>query len=111
MALSVKSTTSLNAAGATGGWATLDVSGFAYVSFQLQGSFSGTITFYGSVDGVNFIAMAVMPIAGLIDGTAVTTSTTEGIWTSVRANALTAVRAGYTSYSTGPINITIAATS
>ncbi len=111
MALSAKMTTALSAAGATGGWAELYVSGFAYVSFQLQGTFTGTITFYGSSDGVNFIAMSVIPIAALIDGTAVTTATAEGIWVSTRANALTAVKAGFTSYSDGTANITIVAAS
>ena len=102
-------TNSLSAAIATGGWVQLGVQGFPYISFQLQGTFSGTITFYGSVDSKTFIAMSVLPIGADLSGTAVTTSTTEGIWVSTRPTALVAVRAAITSYSSGTANITIVA--
>jgi hypothetical protein len=102
-------TGSLSAAIATGGWVQLGTQGLPYISFQLQGTFDATVTFYGSVDGKTFIALSVLPIGAVVAGTAVTTSTTEGIWVSTRPTALVFVRAAITTWNSGTANITIAA--
>ena len=108
MAQSVRVVGSLNAAEATGGAVELAMQGFVYVAFQLQGTFTATVTFYGSCDGLNWTAMSVLPLG---TATAVTTSTTEGIWVSTRPTPLSHVKAAITSYSSGPVNITITAAS
>ncbi len=78
---------------------TMNVSGFSHVGIQITipSTFSGTVTFKGSIDGVNF---ADLSVATLADGTTfVTSATNVGVW--VANIALQAVRAICTSYSSG----------
>ncbi len=106
MSQSARVTGSLSAAEATGAAVELNTQGFDYVAFQITGTFTGTITFYGSVDGVTFVAMSVLPIG---TATAVTTATAPGIWVSTRPTALSHVKAAISSYTDGTAVITISA--
>ena len=51
--------------------------GMTKVGFGVTGTWAGTLTFRGSVDGLNFIAISVTPFAS---GTAVLTATANGNW-------------------------------
>lgn len=48
------------------------------VGWQITGTFSGTVTFEGSVDGVNYVATAVVPVGAT--RTLTTTATAAGVW-------------------------------
>lgn len=58
--------------------AMLEVSGFGGVAVQIQGTFSGEVTFEASVQGVDFAPFRVVPSN---NSTAVTTATAAGLWT------------------------------
>lgn len=47
------------------------------IAVQITGTWTGTLTFKGSVDGVNRVAIAAMPIGAV---SPVTTTTANGIW-------------------------------
>lgn len=96
----MRTTTSLSAAGSApliGGGEEGNI-----VAYQLTGTFSGTVTFEGSVDGTNYVAIAAEPIGG---GSSVTTATAAGIW-RVRAGGLHSVRARVSTYTSGTFVIT-----
>lgn len=65
------------ALGATGMSLGIYCGGMSYVGISLTGSWVGTVRFFGSVDGVNFIPVSVTPFAS---GTAVTSATANGNW-------------------------------
>lgn len=68
---------SQEALNATGMSLAIFCGGMSYVGVRLAGTWVGTVSFYGSLDGVNFIPVACTPFAS---GTAVTTSTSNGNW-------------------------------
>jgi len=85
-----KSFTMQDAAGATGNGEAMDVAGMVVCGMQISGTFSGTVTFEGSIDGVNYEGMLA---AKLSDGSTALTETTEenrivflhGVYKYVRA--------------------------
>ena len=79
------------------------VGGQANVGFGVTGTWVGTVSFYGSVDGLNFFALSVTPFAS---GTAVNSTTANGNWFSAVKN-LIAVRATFTRTS-GSVQVNIA---
>ena len=79
------------------GCAQFSTAGQGSIGIQITGTWSGTITFQGSIDNTNFVSLLVAPSAST---TAVTTTTANGIWTAAVAG-LTSVRATFTSYSSG----------
>jgi len=81
----------------------LALPGMGGVSVQVTNTFSGTITFEGSVDGVNFAALSVSPATS---GTAVTTTTGTGLW-SASAVGLLAFRARMSSYTSGSATVVV----
>lgn len=83
----------------------LSVAGYGTVAFQLTGTFTATQTFEGSVDGVNFVAMSVVPIGST---TAVTTATAVGIWVG-NASGLHAVRVRCSAWTSGTATVKIVA--
>lgn len=84
----------------------LSLSGAASCAFQLTGgTFSGTVTFEGTVTGGTWVALRVSPIGGTAG---VTTATAAGIWQASCAGLLK-VRARITSYSSGNLLCTIRA--
>jgi len=56
---------------------TADCRGAGSAAAQVTGTWSGTLSFKASVDGVNFVAINATPPTG---GSAVTTTTGNGVW-------------------------------
>ena len=82
----------------------LDARQFSVAGIQVTGTWTGTLTFEGSVDGTNFIAIGAKPVA--TDATPVTTTTGNGIW-AVNVAGLSSVRARGTAAITGTAVVTI----
>jgi hypothetical protein len=90
-----------DAATETGDGVEIDFDGFERLSVQISGTFSGTVTFEGSVDGTTYAAVGMQPLAG---GAVATTATTAGIWVlPVAQSALATYRARVSAYSSGEI--------
>lgn len=93
-----------DAAAATGDGQSLTLVGDAYggletVAIQLSGTFTATVTFEATVDGTNWIALRVTPIA---TGTVATTATAAGIF-QADVKGLKAVRARVSAYTNGNV--------
>ncbi len=93
-------TANLGAAQAAG---TLQCAGDGGVAIQIAGTFSGTVSFEGSVDGVNYLALLVTPSNST---TQVTTATAAGLWTATAVGLVNA-RARMSSYSSGLAQVTL----
>lgn len=83
----------------------MGVSGYGGVAFQIQGTFTGTITFEASVQGSEFEPLRVVATD---NSTAVTTTTGTGIYIG-SAVGLTTVRARMSAYSNGAASVIIRA--
>ncbi len=83
--------------GAANESASLAVSGMGGVAIQVQGTFTGTITFEASVQGQDFAPFRVTPSDTT---TAVTTATATGLWVGSTVGYLV-VRARMSSYTSG----------
>lgn len=79
------------------------VSGFGGVGIQVAGTFTGTISFEGTVDDATWVAINMTPPNST---TAVTTATAVGAWTGP-AGGLSQVRARFSAYTSGTANITM----
>lgn len=77
----------------------LDLQGQAGVAFQLQGTFSGTASFEGTVDGGTWVALSVTPTNST---TTVTTATAAGVWYA-GVGGLISVRVRVSTYSSGTV--------
>ena len=90
------------AAAGTGNGNNADVRGFGALAIQVTGTFVGTVTFEGTVDGSTWVAMQFIPIGG---GAGVTSVTAPGI---VRAECAgyRLVRARVSAYTSGTITAT-----
>ncbi len=75
----------------------LSVAGMGGVAIQIQGTFSGTITFEASVQGQYFAPFRVVPSD---NSTAVTTATSTGLWTGSTVG-YAVVRVRMSSYTSG----------
>lgn len=84
------------------GCASFRVAGQGSIGIQITGTWSGTITFQGSIDNTNFVTLQVIPSTS---ATPVTTTTGNGVWTASIAG-LTSVRARMTSFSDGTAVVT-----
>ena len=91
----------LPAANATVACAT---AGYEKIGIRLSGTFTGTVTFQGSVDGVTWDTLTVSTLAG----TGVTTATAAGQWTGACAG-LTSERCAMTSYTSGTCDVYLTA--
>lgn len=67
------------------------------IGIQITGTWSGTITFSATVDNTNYQTLLVLPSNSL---TAVTTTTTNGVFSTAVAG-YTTVRIAFTAYSSG----------
>lgn len=85
------------------GCVSLSVSGFGAVAVQVRGTYSGTLSFEGSVDGSTWVAINLLPIAGT---TAVSTTTGTGVWNG-GVGGLSIVRVRMSSYTSGTAVVTI----
>lgn len=85
----------------------IGIAGLRTVAIQVTGTWTGTITFEGSIDGVTFSTVNMLPITGT--QTAVTTTTANGIWSSSSVGGLVIFRARMSSFSAGPATVTLSA--
>ncbi len=83
----------------------LPCAGYGTVGFRLSGTFTGTVTFEGSVDGATWSTLTVTTFDG---STTATTATSAGQWTASCA-ALTAVRTRMSSYTSGTCDVALTA--
>lgn len=79
------------------GCISLSVTGQGSVGIQVTGTWTGTITFEGSVDGLNFQAITAFPTNST---TGATTTTSNGVW-STSVAGLTIIRVRMSSYTSG----------
>lgn len=86
-----------------GGCVGLLLTGQAGVAIQVQGTYSGTISFEGSVDGSTYVALNMTPLAST---TAVSSTTSTGVWTA-GVGGLVIVRARMSAYTSGTANVSI----
>lgn len=75
----------------------------AGAAWQITGTFSGTVTFEGSVDGTNFVTLAVVPVG--TTRTLTGTATAAGVW-QMNTTGFTLVRARVSTYTSGTFVIT-----
>jgi len=101
MAIQAKHTGVLSAAGYA---VTMNVDGLAGIGLQLTGTWVGTLDFKGSVDGVEFQSITVVPTNST---TGVTSATANGVW-QVSA-ALKLVQVSCSAYTSGYIVVSILA--
>ena len=84
-----------------------DVSDADYVSFQLVGTgWTGTLTFYGTVDGNNYETFAVENRSSTTPATRITSSTGNGIFT-FDTKALKKFRIICTAFTAGTMKIIV----
>lgn len=87
---------------ATGNGAELSTHNFGGAVIQLVGPFTGTVTWEGTLDGVNWVAV---PATNRTSGTAATTATTAGIYL-ILAQGMIKVRARVSAWTDGDIDAT-----
>jgi hypothetical protein len=92
-------------AGGPGNTVGLDAHGYGAAGWQVTGTWTGTLTFEGTVDGTNYAAMAATPVVG---GSSVSTTTANGAWRSNIAG-LQAIRLRGTASMTGTAVVTVIA--
>lgn len=85
------------------GCVVLGTSGVGGLGVQVTGTFSGTLTFEGSIDGVTFSTLNLTPVNST---TATTTTTTTGVW-SGGVGGLATVRVRFSAYSSGTAVVTL----
>lgn len=91
-----------DAADATGNGESLNVAALERVAFQVSGTFEATVTFEGTVDGANWVAMEVAAIG---DSTSkATTATAAGVFFA-ECKGLSAVRARVSAFVSGAVNV------
>lgn len=89
------------AAGATGNGTAMDVGGLAVVALQVTGTFVGTVTIEGSVDGTNYVAIRSLNVA---TGGVITTAAAELV-AQVPVAGLSTLRARVSAFTSGAITV------
>lgn len=89
-----------SAAAATGNGVVLACNNYETIAVQVNGTFVGTVSFEGSIDGVNFYAVPFINSAG----TNATTATATGIFLSA-ADGYSSFRARVSAYTSGSITV------
>lgn len=93
-----------NAAAATGNGTAVDFKGYKHIAFDVTGTFVGTVTFEGTVDDSNWVAIGVLPQTSAT--TPVTTATTPGMFGLPQYMApLSQVRARVSAWTSGAITV------
>lgn len=85
------------------GCVVLGVTGIGGAAIQVTGTWSGTLQFEASVDGITYVAVNMTPSN---DTTAVTSSTGNGVWIG-GIGGLRVVRVRFSSYASGTAAVTI----
>lgn len=101
----VTATGSLGSLNAVQALALTGASGWAV---DVRGTFVGTITFQGTIDGTNWFSINVLPAGGSVNVAAVTTTAAVGAWVG-SANGMQQVRANMTAYTSGSATIVLRA--
>jgi hypothetical protein len=101
----VTATGSLGALNATQALSLNGASGWA---IDVRGTFVGTITFQGTIDGTNWFSISMLPAGGGVNVAAVTTTTAVGAWTG-SANGMQQVRATFSAFTSGSATIVLRA--
>lgn len=92
-----------NAAAATGNGTAIDVKGYHSVVLDVTGAFTATVTFEGTIDDANWVAIGVKPVA---DTAAVTTATAAGMFKlPIDIDALSQIRARISAYTSGNVTV------
>ena len=91
-----------SAAGATGNGTPIVSEDLGSVTCQVTGTFVGTVTWEGTVDGTNWAAVRAEPLS---TGTLATTATTTGLY-RVACAGLHQVRGRVSAYTSGAITVT-----
>lgn len=78
----------------------MDVTGYGSVGLQVTGTFSATVTFEGTIDYQNWVAMPVLDTAGARQ----TTATAAGLFT-VSTVGVVAIRARVSAYTSGSVTV------
>lgn len=93
-----------NAAGATGAGTSIDMRGVRYLALDVAGTFVGTVTFQGSIDGgATWFGIALLKAA---DGTYALTATAAGdFFLPYQVAALSDFRANITAWTSGTITV------
>lgn len=86
----------------------LSLNGASGWAVDVRGTFVGTITFQGTIDGTNWFSISVVPAGGGVNVAAVTTTAAVGAWVG-SANGMQQVRANMTAYTSGSATITLRA--
>lgn len=86
----------------------LSLTGATGFTIDLRGTWTGTVTFQGTVDGTNWFNISMVPSGGAPSVAAVTSSTANGVW-SGNANGMQQVRATCTAAMTGTVTATVRA--
>lgn len=94
-----------SAAVATGTGTAVVTTGYRTAMFQVTGTFSGTITFQGTVDGTNWVTYALSDISSTTRARAATV-TSPAILVADDMAGLAQVRANITAYVSGSITVT-----
>ena len=100
MEIAFAPTTLQSAAVATGNGTVLNCNNYETVTLQVSGTFVGTVSFEGSVDGTNFAAVPFINSAG----TNATTATAAGIFISA-GTGYALLRARISAYTSGSITV------
>jgi hypothetical protein len=96
-----------DAAAATGNGTTLVVADRATVTLQVVGTFAGTVTFEGTIDGTNWISLQAYSKATATISTV--TASTQGLFT-IPVSGLRFFRARISAYTSGSITVYAVAT-
>jgi hypothetical protein len=86
----------------------LSLSGATGFAVDVRGTFVGTITFQGSINGTDWFSINAIPAGGSVNVAAVSTATAVGQWVSV-ANGMQQVRATFSAFTSGSATITLRA--
>lgn len=91
-----------SAVGATGNGNSLDVVGQAAAVIALTGTFVGTVTFEGTIDGTNWFSVMAVKLG---DGSIATTATATGMY-RIACAGITSIRARVSAWTSGSITAT-----
>ena len=76
---------------------------WSYAAFQLDGTWTGTVTFEATVNGATWVTVSVTPSNSV---TTVTTATANGVW-YVQITGFQGIRARFSTASSGTVDISI----
>ena len=102
MSLLTRKATLQSAAVAVGNGTPVDVTGFVRIGVQTTGITVATITYEATIDGVNWVAIALMPAGG---GAATSTSTADAL-VSGAVSGFAQFRARISAWTSGTITTT-----